>query len=264
MLHRGGLLLTRVELALTILFCAVAKQGECFLFAGSSITRSYSQTCRSSGQHQQYSRVDHDHAQSDAAPAINSNRYHLRPPHTFHSRHGHPLGLLHMSTADSLAQEQQLPTVGAVDTDNGEVEGMPSTSATARATHQAMVRTGVATDGTALVFRIPSTQELHQLQMGKWVGRKSIFSALVALRRDNISVETESEMEPRATGPPLACALVEAMDGVGGSSVATRVCLLRHTKGDGVLESVEHALLDEAITQFLNGGSRISQVGRVT
>lgn len=264
MRHRGSVLLGRVDFVLTFLFYGVAKRGESFLFAGPSIVRSYSQTCASCEQHHRYSRVEFDHAQSQSAPAVTSDRYHLHPLHTSRSRRSRLSGLLRMSTADSPTQEQQVPIVDPIDTDNGEVEGMQSIPAAAGVAPPAMVRKGVATDGTTLVFRAPSTQQLHQLQMGEWIGRKGLSSALVALRRDDTGeerAETDAATESRATGPPLACVLVEAMDGVGGSSVATRVCLLRHTRADGVSESVEHALLDEAITQFLNGGSRISQVG---
>lgn len=167
-----------------------------------------------------------------------------------------------MATADSPTQEQQLPTVGA---DSAQVEGMKST--TPQTAPRPTVRAGVATDGTALEFRVPSTQEMHQLGMGDWVAQRGLCTALVAvLRYENMSASEGSaaggvaEGQARAAGPPQACVVIEPVDGLGGSSVATRVCLLRHTRADGVSESVEHALLDEAITQFLNGGARMNQV----
>lgn len=93
--------------------------------------------------------------------------------------------------------------------------------------------------------------------MGNWVARKGLAVALVAL--DGTGQETKAAGEA-IVGAPLAGAAVEAVEGVGGSSVATRVCLLRHQRQDGVSEAVEHALIDETINQFLNDGARISQV----
>lgn len=168
-----------------------------------------------------------------------------------------------MATADSPTQKQQLPMVGA---DSAQVEGMKSTTPPKTAP-PTTVRAGVARDGTALEFRTPSTQEMYQLKMGDWIAQKGLCTALVAVRRDENTSASEgdsagrvTELQARAAGPPQACVVIEPVDGIGGSSVATRVCLLRHTRADGVSESVEHTLLDEAITQFLNGGARMNQV----
>lgn len=111
-------------------------------------------------------------------------------------------------------------------------------------------RRGVTSDGKALAFTPPTTQDLHKLQMGHLVARKGLVLTLVAA----------SDEGQEVAGGPLAGAVIETMEGVGGSSVATKVCLMRHRRVDGVSESVEHALLDETITRFLNDGSRISQV----
>lgn len=118
-------------------------------------------------------------------------------------------------------------------------------------------RRGTAADGTALAFRKPTTEDLHKLKMGDWVAQRGLAVALVAL--DGTGQDAEAAGDA-IVGAPLAGAVVKAMDGVGGSSVATRVCLLRHRRGEGVSEAVEHALLDETINQFLNDGARISQV----
>lgn len=118
-------------------------------------------------------------------------------------------------------------------------------------------RRGTALDGTSLAFRPPTTEDMHKLRMGDWVAQRGIVVSLVAL--DGTGQETKAAGEV-IVGAPLVGAVVESMDGVGGSSVATRVCLLRHRREDGVSEAVEHALLDETINQFLNDGARISQV----
>lgn len=157
-----------------------------------------------------------------------------------------------MAAADASTQQQQQPSI-ADPRIPGEV---PATDATGDApAMKEQLRVGVAADGTPLAFRPPSTQDLHKLQLGDWVARKGLALALVALGREE---GTEDETDA-TVGAPLAGAVVEANEG-GGSSVATRVCLLRHRCLDGVSEAVEHALLDETINQFLNDGSRISQV----
>lgn len=114
------------------------------------------------------------------------------------------------------------------------------------------LRKCLARDGTSIVMRSPSPQDLLALGMGSWFGQKEFILALVALQQGEAN-----DGELATLGSPRACAVVE---GHGGSSVATRVCILRHRRLVGVSEEVEHALLHETITQFLNTGSRISQV----
>ena len=152
--------------------------------------------------------------------------------------------------------EQQLPSfpgLGSAEPELQEGEGAAQPPPAAKDS----TRRGTSLDGTPLAFRPPTTEDLHKLDMGNWVARKGLAVALVAL--DGTGQETKAAGEA-VVGAPLAGAVVEAMEGVGGSSVATRVCLLRHRREGGVSEGVEHALLDEAINQFLNDGARISQV----
>lgn len=167
--------------------------------------------------------------------------------------------IAHMSAAD---YSTQLQGKKLLSTESDPVEGEEgNNNPTAVAPEAPSVfknesRRGLADDGTGLLFRAPSSQELHQLQMGDWVARKGLVLALVSLG-------DKEEHGDAKVGSPLGGAVIEAMDGVGGFSVATQVCLLHHTSnkdGVAVSEAVEHALLDEAINQFLNDGSRISQV----
>lgn len=158
-----------------------------------------------------------------------------------------------LAAADASAQQQQQQPSVADPRNSGETSAADATGDAPALKEQ--LRRVVAPDGTLLVFRPPSTQDLHKLQLGDWVARKDLALALVALSRE----EGTEDGKDAAVGAPLAGAVVEAMEG-GGSSVATRVCLLRHRRLDGVSEAVEHALLDETINQFLNDGSRISQV----
>lgn len=158
-----------------------------------------------------------------------------------------------LAAADSSTQQQQQqPSI----VDPRITGGAPAANATGDAPAlKEQLRIGVAADGTPLAFRPPSTQDLHKLQLGDWVARRGLALALVAL-----GIEDGAEDGTDATvGAPLAGAVVEENEG-SGSSVATRVCLLSHRRLDGVSEAVEHALLDETINQFLNDGSRISQV----
>lgn len=269
--------LAKAELAVTILLFGDIPLGESFLFASRSFSRfqlrrSWHGPTSPLSQHQ----------------LVEVHNLMRRTSFNSNSRVSRPR---RMATADASPRqeqrEQQLSTVGAVDNSDGVegivVAGTDVEGVDIEATQQPrpkspwMVRTGVASDGTALVFCPPSTQHMHQLQMSNCVARKEVSSLIVALRRveeeeqgepssrspkENAesTAEPAERPEPKATGEPLAGVVIEAMDGLGGSSAATRVCLLRHTRKDGVSEDVEHALLDEAITQFLNGGSRISQV----
>lgn len=153
--------------------------------------------------------------------------------------------------------EQQLPTFPGLGTTEAEVQEGEGAAQPPPPTAKDSTRRGTSADGTPLAFRPPTTQDLHKLEMGSWVARKGLAVALVAL--DGMGQETKAAGEV-VVGAPLAGAVVEAMEGVGGSSVATRVCLLRHRREEGVSEAVEHALLDETINQFLNDGARISQV----
>lgn len=151
--------------------------------------------------------------------------------------------------------EHQLPSFpGLGSTEEAEVQEGAAQPPPAK---KDTTRRGTALDGTPLVFRPPTSEDLHKLKMGSWVARKGLAVALVVL--DGTGEETRAAGEA-VVGAPLAGAVVEAMEGVGGSSVATRVCLLRHRREDGVPQAVEHALLDETINQFLNDGARISQV----
>lgn len=154
--------------------------------------------------------------------------------------------------------EQQLPSFpGLGSSEQPEVQEGEGAAQPPPPAKKDSTRRGTSLDGTPLAFRPPTTEDLHKLDMGSWVARKGLAVALVAL--DGTDQETMAAGEA-IVGAPLAGAVVEAMEGVGGSSAATRVCLLRHRREDGVSEAVEHALLDETINQFLNDGARISQV----
>lgn len=119
------------------------------------------------------------------------------------------------------------------------------------------LRSCVSSDGTRLVMQSPSVDDLRRLHMASLAGQNSSILAVAAFRQGEAA---EHELE--TAGPLLAGAVIEVNVGVGGSSVATRVCLLRHKRLEieEASEEVEHCLLDEIIAMFLNGGSRISQV----
>lgn len=154
--------------------------------------------------------------------------------------------------------EQQLPSFPGLGNAEAAVqEGEAGGAAQPPAAKKDSTRRGTSVDGTPLAFRPPTTEDLHKLGMSNWVARRGVAVALVAL--DGTGQETKGAGEA-IVGAPLAGAVVEATAGVGGSSVATRVCLLRHRREGDVSEAVEHALLDETINQFLNDGARISQV----
>lgn len=167
-----------------------------------------------------------------------------------------PLTITSMTAADASTQQQQqqqLPLAAEFNVEEGDSSEGLGDATSKPAAPENLSRTGVALDGTHLAFRRPSTQDLHKLDMGEWVARRSVSLALVALDGDGATDERDA-----VGNAPLAGSVVEAM---GGSSVATMVCLLRHRRMTGASEAVEHALLDETITQFLNEGSRLSQVG---
>lgn len=229
---RGGI--SGVYASLIFLVSAT-RLGEAFLFSGSRFTSAWHQP-------QQHDLPASPHTKAAAVTNIFSR---VVPRTTTSSQHVVPAGA---------STEQQLPSFPGVDGVEVEVEEgaaqppPPKTDSTRR---------GTALDGTPLAFRLPTTEDLHKLQMGSLVAQRGLAVALVAL--DGTGQETKAPGEA-VVDAPLAGAVVEAMEGVGGSSVATRVCLLRHRREDGVSEAVEHALLDETINQFLNDGARISQV----
>lgn len=213
-----------------VFILASAKVGQAFLLTGPRIASASRQR-----------RCQHEHVASNDIPGT------CRPLMG-------PLTITSMTAADaSTQQQQQLPLaaemLNAEEGDKSEGLG----GATKPAAPEHLSRMGVAVDGTPLEFRRPSTQDLHKLDMGEWVARKSVSLALVALNGEGVTEEGST-----MGNAPLAGSVVEAM---AGSSVATMVCLLRHRRMVGVSEAVEHALLDETITQFLNEGSRLSQVG---
>lgn len=159
-----------------------------------------------------------------------------------------------LSSADGSIQHQFTPSLeaskGLEEADTRRMD-QSTPNLTPVAPHDRVsTRIGMALDGTPLQFRRPTTEEMHKLGMSKWAAQKGLALALIAIH--------EEDMGGCAL---LAGAVVESVDGTGGSSVATRVYMLRHWDFDGVSESVQHALLDEAITQFLNDGARIAQVG---
>ena len=170
-----------------------------------------------------------------------------------------PLTVASMTAADASTQQQQLQqqqlplAAELLNVEEGDSSEGLSDATSKPAAPEHLSRIGVAVDGTPLAFRHPSTQDLHKLDMGEWVAQKSVSLALVALDRDGTAEEGDTMGDA-----PLAGSVVEVMS---GSSVATMVCLLRHRRMVGVSEAVEHALLDETVTQFLNEGSRLSQVG---
>lgn len=237
--------LAGVDVALLLLAGAArSRSGEAFLFAGlrvPSTPRQQHDPSSSSNTHQQ---------QAVASRLLLPTT--SRPPST--------TSTLRVTPADDATGQQILeyPSM-AGDQEGGAPEGREEGAAQPPPIPKDTTRTGVALDGTALAFRPPTTEDLHKLGMGDWVAQKGLAVALVALDA------TEQAAGEPVIGAPLAGAVVEAMgDGmVGGSSVATRVCLLRHRREDGVAEAVEHALLDETINRFLNDGARISQVGAV-
>eukprot|EP00904_Undaria_pinnatifida_P002699 jgi/Undpi1/1242/HiC_scaffold_108.g14156.m1 len=160
-----------------------------------------------------------------------------------------------MTAHDASTQQQQqqvLPLAAELLNDEGGSSESLNDATKPAAAPENHSRTGVALDGTPLEFKRPSTQDLHKLGMGEWVARKSVSLALVAL--DGNAATDEGDAVGNA---PLAGSVVEA---VGGSSVATRACLLRHRRAVGVSEAVEHVLLDETIAQFLNEGAKLSQL----
>lgn len=230
------------EYAALFLFISLCGLGQAFLFAGSRVT--------SAAQRHQ-----HDlHVSPNSKVADTSWLPTRRPRSTAGAVRAVP---------PEASIDQQLPGIPAVGStgegenlkdqpdEEGAVQPPPPTKDTPRR--------GTAADGTALAFRTPTTQDLHRLKMGDWVAQRGLAVALVAL--DGTGQDAKAAGEA-IVGAPLAGAVVKAMDGVGGSSVATRVCLLRHRREEGVSEAVEHALLDETINQFLNDGARISQVGQ--
>lgn len=216
-----------------VFLLASAKVGQAFLLTGPRIASVSRQR-----------RCQHEHVASNDIPGT------CRPLMG-------PLTITSMTAADASTQQeqqqQQLPLAAELlNVEEGDSsEGLGGATKPAAPEH--LSRMGVAVDGTPLVFRRPSSQDLHKLDMGEWVARKSVSLALVAL--DGGGTTGEGDTMGNA---PLTGSVVEAM---GGSSVATMVCLLRHRRMAGVSEAVEHALLDETITQFLNEGSRLSQVG---
>lgn len=165
-----------------------------------------------------------------------------------------------MSSADGSIQDQFTTPVeapkGLKEADTRSMD-QSNPSLTLVAPHDRVsMRTGVALDGSPLQFRCPTTEEMYKLGMGNWVARKGLAVALIALHD-----ERREPGEDVDVCAPLAGAVMETVEGAGGSSMATRVYMLRHWDMDGVSASVQHALLDEAITQFLNDGARIGQVG---
>lgn len=223
--------------------------GDAFLFAGPRAT---------STPHRHHQHHQHDpHVAAPAAPAAVTTTavvlLQARPRTT--------VAALRITPADSSTEQQPQSSPGPQAI--GEEEGTSTSESQEGAAQSSPVptkdstRRGIAVDGTSLAFRPPTTEDLHKLAMGDWVAQRGMAGALVAL--DGTGQEAKAAGEA-IVGAPLAGAVVESMDGVGGSSVATRVCLLRHRREDGVSEAVEHALLDETINQFLNDGARISQV----
>lgn len=216
-----------------VFILASAKVGEAFLLTGPRIASASRQR-----------RCQHEHVASNDIPGT------CRPLVG-------PLTITSMTAADASTQQQQqqqqLPLatelLSAKEGDKSEGLG----GATKPAAPEHVSRMGITVDGTPLEFKRPSTQDLHKLDMGEWVARKSVSLALVALNGERTTEEGST-----MGNAPLAGSVVEV---VAGSSVATMVCLLRHSRMVGVSEAVEHALLDETITQFLNEGSRLSQVG---
>lgn len=215
------------------LLLASAKVGESFLLSGSRVTLATSR------------RRQHEHVASNDMILGTSSR----PPIG-------PLTVTRMTAHDASTQQQQqqvLPLAAELLNDEGGSSESLNDATKPAAAPENHSRTGVALDGTPLEFKRPSTQDLHKLGMGEWVARKSVSLALVAL--DGNAATDEGDAVGNA---PLAGSVVEA---VGGSSVATRACLLRHRRAVGVSEAVEHVLLDETIAQFLNEGAKLSQVG---
>lgn len=158
-----------------------------------------------------------------------------------------------MSSANGSIQHQFTSSVEALkgleEADTRSMDQSNSSLTPAAPHHRGSTRSGMALDGTPLQFRCPTTEEMHKLGMGNWVAQKGLAIALIAIH-DDVGVCA-----------PLAGAVVASVDEAGGSSVATRVYMLRHWELNGVSASVQHALLDEVITQFLNDGARIGQVG---
>lgn len=227
-----------------VLLVGVAIVGESFLFAG---PRNTLQCAGWSHQHQH-------------VPALGAS---LHPSDTCRLPTVRRPSSLACTTASDASTQQNLPLpstgIASVE-ESGGAEGQSSDPGNAAAgPSSTRFRTGVAVDGTALTFRAPSSQDLHKLQMGSWVAKKGLAVSLVALERDGEAESGDAAM----IGVPLAGTVVEAIRGEGGSSAATRVCLLRERSVDGVSEAVEHALLDETINQFLNDGARINQVRRL-
>lgn len=240
---RNGL--TRADLALLFL-AGATRLGEAFLFAGSRVT---------STPHHHHHHQHDPHAPPNtkaAAAAVTTTVLSPARPRT-------TIAALRVTPSDASTEQQprSSPVPLAVDEEGGSSEGQEG-AAQPPPLPKDSTRRGTAIDGTALAFRPPSTEDLHKLSMGNWVAQRGLAVALVAL--DGTGQETKAATGEAIVGAPLAGAVVESMDGVGGSSVATRVCLLRHRREDGVSEAVEHALLDETINQFLNDGARISQV----
>lgn len=250
--------LTRAGVALLFLGSAT-RLGESFLLPGSRLT-----SAQQRPRHEQH-RHRHDLPANTQPAAVTTTTVVLPLPPPRQRATSDALRALPADTST----EQQLPSApgvmpAGVEEGDGDISGgaaQPPPPASKDKT-----RRGEALDGTPLAFRPPTTQDLHKLEMGDWVAQRGLAVALVAMALSDDDDDDATGEGPKAAaaepivGAPLAGAVVEAMDGVGGSSVATRVCLLRHRCEDGVSDAVEHALLDETINQFLNDGARISQV----
>ncbi|CAM9139765.1 unnamed protein product [Scytosiphon promiscuus] len=232
----------RASVALSF-FVSLIRPGRAFLFAGSRVTFP-------ANRHQ------HDLHASPSSEAAAGNSW-LAP-----RRQRSTVGAVRVVPSEASA-DQQLPGLPAIasveegDISNEQPDEDERDAAQSPPPTKDTPWRGTAVDGTALAFRKPTTEDLHKLKMGDWVARRGLAVALVAL--DGAGQDAEAAGEA-IIGAPLAGAVVKAMDGVGGSSVATRVCLLRHRREEDVSEAVEHALLDETINQFLNDGARISQL----
>ncbi|CAN0086278.1 unnamed protein product [Ectocarpus fasciculatus] len=234
--------------AALLLLAGAARSGEAFLFAGLRVPSTPRQ------QQQQQQQHDPSSSSNTQQQQAASSRLLLLPTT---SRPPSTASTLRVTPADDAAGQQILEYPSMADgQDGGAPEGREEGAAQPPPIPKDTTRRGVALDGTALAFRPPTTEDFHKLGMGDWVAQKGLAVALVALDA------TEQAAGEPVIGAPLAGAVVEAMGGgmVGGSSVATRVCLLRHRREDGVAEAVEHALLDETINRFLNDGARISQL----
>lgn len=231
-----------------VFLVGATRLGETFLFTGSSARVGFTSAWQPPQRHDLPAASS---ASKKAAAAINA----VLPPTTSRTT----TESLSAVPADASTEQQQLPSLPGLGS-TAEAEAEVQGAAQPPPAKEDSTRRGTALDGTPLAFRPPTTEDLHKLEMGDWVARKGLAVALVALDGTVQDQHQDQETKAMTVGAPFAGAVVEAMEGVGGSSVATRVCLLRHRREGGVSEAVEHALLDETINQFLNDGARISQV----